>query len=118
MCYGTATDKFKPVLEDRGQNGRDQGALECVHETTETSLIAKKYEKSHPNIQQVLLSPPVTKTAKSVFSSLLPLALFSPFYATQPGTPSSQRKYPTYPRYLGGHQLPKEIQFYCLYSES
>lgn len=39
MCYGRATDKFQPVLEDRGQNGRDQ-ALESVHETTETCLIA------------------------------------------------------------------------------
>lgn len=29
---GKAIDKFKPVLEDRGQNGRDQVALErlCV----------------------------------------------------------------------------------------
>lgn len=28
MCYGRAIDKFKPVLEDRGQNGSDQGDLD------------------------------------------------------------------------------------------
>lgn len=38
MCYGRAKDTFKLVLEDRGQNGRDQGDLQNMHETTETCL--------------------------------------------------------------------------------
>jgi len=39
MCYGKTVDKLEPVLEDRGQNPRDQGASErSIHETTKTHL--------------------------------------------------------------------------------
>lgn len=90
-----------------------------MHETIETCLIGWKYQKSHPNIQKVLLNPHVTKTVKLVFSSFSPL--FSPFMPSQPGTPSSQLKYPTFPKYqslLQAINSPKGPSSIVLYSLS